>query len=180
MAQSKSSAVPLRTPTSPSNTSRSRGGLPPILCGCSERNLSHYFVSHRRSGRVRGPLKSRLCIPHHTIPIAAGSSGLKKPGKSAFEHEVRKPLESMTAEEAANIGDPVVRSTMKSSLSSRALCQKRSSPFLQTFLSSKQVTEGVQSEELGSANPSPPLLFRPFPYVLLFLNPTIMPKSLLN
>ena len=77
--------------------------------------ISRIVVSHRTSGRVRGPLHEQT-LYSHPIPVAAGASGQKKPGKPGFEHRVRKPLESMTTEEAANIGDPVVRSLVAEKL----------------------------------------------------------------
>ncbi|MFI5094829.1 MAG: type II CRISPR RNA-guided endonuclease Cas9 [Candidatus Acidiferrales bacterium] len=77
--------------------------------------ISRILVSHRTSARVRGPLHEQT-LYSHPIPVAAGTSGKKKSAKPAFEYRVRKPLESMTAEEAASIGDPVVRSMVAEKL----------------------------------------------------------------
>ncbi|MHB8499509.1 MAG: type II CRISPR RNA-guided endonuclease Cas9 [Candidatus Acidiferrales bacterium] len=78
--------------------------------------ISRIVVSHRTSGRVRGPLHEQT-LYSHPIPVSATASGQKRSQKPAFEHRVRKPLEAMTVEEAANIADPTVRALVADKLS---------------------------------------------------------------
>jgi CRISPR-associated endonuclease Csn1 len=78
--------------------------------------VSRIVVSHRVSRRVRGALHEQT-LYSHPIPARTAASGRRKTLKPVFEHRVRKPLQAMTPEEAANVADPAVRALVAQKLS---------------------------------------------------------------